>query len=436
MNNESKSNKLNEIFSSLKFNENQIYKKNKTSYNNSPKYHFINLTKTCTKSASSNDIYTQKNLIEKKLVGHLFLKELENYKNKNHKYFFIGSNRELNKLSFEKYTSFLWKNKCNENKEIQEKNKNFYFKRTSMLPYLYRNLHKKKMAKKIKNIFSKSNKEFFHSNLHKLKMNSSYDNKSPEFFNDDISFHQINIFKKSIFNINKNLDDKKDININIHKINKQKNNTGNKENNENSFLINKTGKNEYQITLKKNNSQLFLKNMSNNDKYSYRKFGFLNKNKFMKNNYFRENKRPDIKKVSLDLINHNKISKEHMLNNNNALLDYGKDDMNSIKINLADKKPLVKDEKNYKKINNINDKNVEDINNNQRPIIMKYQNNKEGISALINKNKGIEKDSKEESLFDEIEDEEINKKFNTNQINFFKFRKDIIEEPDLEEEID
>ena len=434
MNNESKSNKLNEIFSSLKFNENQINKKNKTSYNNSPKYNIINLTKTCTKSASLNDIYTQKDLIEKKLVGHLFLKELENSKNKNHKYFFIGSNRELNKLSFEKYTSYLWKNNCNGDKEIQEKNKNFYFKRT-MLPYLYRNLHKKKMAKKIKNIFSKSNKEFFHSNLNKLKINSSYDNKSLEHFNDDISFHQINIYKKNIFNINKDLADKND--INIHKMNKQKNNTGNKENNGNSFLINKTGKNEYQITLKKNNSQLFLKNMSNNDKYSYRKFGFLNKNKFMKNNYFRENKRPDIKKISLDLINHNKISKEHTLNNNNALLDYGKGDMNSIKINHIIKKPLIKDEKNYKKINNIKDKNVEGINNNQRPIIVKYQNNKEGISALINKNKGIEKDNKEEkSLFDEVEDEEINKKFNTNQINFFKFRKDIIEEPDLEEEID
>ena len=262
MNNESKSNKLNEIFSSLKFNENQNYKKNKTSYNNSPKYNIIHLTKTCTKSASLNDIFTQKDLIEKKLIGHLYLKELENSKNKNHKYFFIGSNSELNKLSFEKYTNYLWKNSYNGSNEIQEKNKNIFYKRTSMLPYLYRNLHKKKIAKKLKNIFSKSNKEFFHSNLHKLKMNSSYDNKSPEHFNDDISFHQFNIFKKS--NINKNLADKND--VNIHKINRQKNNSENKENTGNSFIINKTGKNEYQITLKKNNSQLFLKNLNNNDK--------------------------------------------------------------------------------------------------------------------------------------------------------------------------
>ena len=433
MNNESKSNKLNEIFSSLKFNENQNYKKNKTSYNNSPKYNIIHLTKTCTKSASLNDIFTQKDLIEKKLIGHLYLKELENSKNKNHKYFFIGSNSELNKLSFEKYTNYLWKNSYNGSNEIQEKNKNIFYKRTSMLPYLYRNLHKKKIAKKLKNIFSKSNKEFFHSNLHKLKMNSSYDNKSPEHFNDDISFHQFNIFKKS--NINKNLADKND--VNIHKINRQKNNSENKENTGNSFIINKTGKNEYQITLKKNNSQLFLKNLNNNDKYSYRKFGFLNKNQFMKNNYFKENKRPDIKKISLDLINHNKISKEHILNNNNALLDYGKDDMNSIKINHINNKPLIKDEKNYKKINNIKDKNDGVINNSSKPIIMKSQNNKEGILTLINKNKGFGKESMEENyLFDEDKDDEIDKIFNTNQINFFKFRKDIKEEPDLEEEID
>ena len=433
MNNESKSNKLNEIFSSLKFNENQNYKKNKTSYNNSPKYNIIHLTKTCTKSASLNDIFTQKDLIEKKLIGHLYLKELENSKNKNHKYFFIGSNSELNKLSFEKYTNYLWKNSYNGSNEIQEKNKNIFYKRTSMLPYLYRNLHKKKIAKKLKNIFSKSNKEFFHSNLHKLKMNSSYDNKSPEHFNDDISFHQFNIFKKS--NINKILADKND--VNIHKINRQKNNSENKENTGNSFIINKTGKNEYQITLKKNNSQLFLKNMNNNDKYSYRKFGFLNKNLFMKNNYFKENKRPDIKKISLDLINHNKISKEHILNNNNALLDYGKDDMNSIKINHINNKPLIKDEKNYKKINNIKDKNDGVINNSSKPIIMKSQNNKEGILTLINKNKGFGKESMEENyLFDEDKDDEIDKIFNTNQINFFKFRKDIKEEPDLEEEID
>ena len=433
MNNESKSNKLNEIFSSLKFNENQNYKKNKTSYNNSPKYNIIHLTKTCTKSASLNDIFTQKDLIEKKLIGHLYLKELENSKNKNHKYFFIGSNSELNKLSFEKYTNYLWKNSYNGSNEIQEKNKNIFYKRTSMLPYLYRNLHKKKIAKKLKNIFSKSNKEFFHSNLHKLKMNSSYDNKSPEHFNDDISFHQFNIFKKS--NINKILADKND--VNIHKINRQKNNSENKENTGNSFIINKTGKNEYQITLKKNNSQLFLKNLNNNDKYSYRKFGFLNKNLFMKNNYFKENKRPDIKKISLDLINHNKISKEHILNNNNALLDYGKDDMNSIKINHINNKPLIKDEKNYKKINNIKDKNDGVINNSSKPIIMKSQNNKEGILTLINKNKGFGKESMEENyLFDEDKDDEIDKIFNTNQINFFKFRKDIKEEPDLEEEID
>ena len=432
MNNESKSNKLNEIFSSLKFNENQNYKKNKTSYNNSPKYNIIHLTKTCTKSASLNDIFTQKDLIEKKLIGHLYLKELENSKNKNHKYFFIGSNSELNKLSFEKYTNYLWKNSYNGSNEIQEKNKNIFYKRTSMLPYLYRNLHKKKIAKKLKNIFSKSNKEFFHSNLHKLKMNSSYDNKSPEHFNDDISFHQFNIFKKS--NINKNLADKND--VNIHKINRQKNNSENKENTGNSFIINKTGKNEYQITLKKNNSQLFLKNLNNNDKYSYRKFGFLNKNQ-LKNNYFKENKRPDIKKISLDLINHNKISKEHILNNNNALLDYGKDDMNSIKINHINNKPLIKDEKNYKKINNIKDKNNGVINNSSKPIIMKSQNNKEGILTLINKNKGFGKESMEENyLFDEDKDDEIDKIFNTNQINFFKFRKDIKEEPDLEEEID
>jgi hypothetical protein len=301
-----------------------------------------------------------------------------------------------------------------------------------MLPYLYRNLHKKKIAKKLKNIFSKSNKEFFHSNLHKLKMNSSYDNKSPEHFNDDISFHQFNIFKKS--NINKNLADKND--VNIHKINRQKNNSENKENTGNSFIINKTGKNEYQITLKKNNSQLFLKNLNNNDKYSYRKFGFLNKNQ-LKNNYFKENKRPDIKKISLDLINHNKISKEHILNNNNALLDYGKDDMNSIKINHINNKPLIKDEKNYKKINNIKDKNDGVINNSSKPIIMKSQNNKEGILTLINKNKGFGKESMEENyLFDEDKDDEIDKIFNTNQINFFKFRQDIKEEPDLEEEID
>ena len=433
MNNESKSNKLNEIFSSLKFNENQNYKKNKTSYNNSPKYNIIHLTKTCTKSASLNDIFTQKDLIEKKLIGHLYLKELENSKNKNHKYFFIGSNSELNKLSFEKYTNYLWKNSYNGSNEIQEKNKNIFYKRTSMLPYLYRNLHKKKIAKKLKNIFSKSNKEFFHSNLHKLKMNSSYDNKSPEHFNDDISFHQFNIFKKS--NINKNLADKND--VNIHKINRQKNNSENKENTGNSFIINKTGKNEYQITLKKNNSQLFLKNLNNNDKYSYRKFGFLNKNLFMKNNYFKENKRPDIKKISLDLINHNKISKEHIFNNNNALLDYGKDDMNSIKINHINNKPLIKDENNYKKINNIKDKNDGVINNSSKPIIMKSQNNKEGILTLINKNKGFGKESMEENyLFDEDKDDEIDKIFNTNQINFFKFRKDIKEEPDLEEEID
>ena len=428
MNNESKSNKLNEIFSSLKFNENQNYKKNKTSYNNSPKYNIIHLTKTCTKSASLNDIFTQKDLIEKKLIGHLYLKELENSKNKNHKYFFIGSNSELNKLSFERYTNYLWKNSYNGSNEIQEKNKNIFYKRTSMLPYLYRNLHKKKIAKKLKNIFSKSNKEFFHSNLHKLKMNSSYDNKSPEHFNDDISFHQFNIFKKS--HINKILADKND--VNIHKINRQKNNSENKENTGNSFIINKTGKNEYQITLKKNNSQLFLKNLNNNDKYSYRKFGFLNKNQFMKNNYFKENKRPDIRKISLDLINHNKISKEHILNNNNALLDYGKDDMNSIKINHINNKPLIKDEKNYKKINNIKDKNDGVINNSSKPIIMKSQNNKEGILTLINKNKGFGKESMEENyLFDEDKDDEIDKIFNTNQINFFKFRKDIKEETDL-----
>jgi hypothetical protein len=303
-----------------------------------------------------------------------------------------------------------------------------------MLPYLYRNLHKKKIAKKLKNIFSKSNKEFFHSNLHKLKMNSSYDNKSPEHFNDDISFHQFNIFKKS--NINKNLADKND--VNIHKINKQKNNSENKENTGNSFIINKTGKNEYQITLKKNNSQLFLKNMNNNDNFGYKKSGFLNINQFLKNSYFKENKRPDIKKISLDLINHNKISKEHMLNNNNALLDYGKSEKNSIKLIHVNSKPLIKNAKNYKRIN-IKEKNDEVINNSSKPIIMKCQNNNERIPALLNKNKneGLEKENMEENyLVDEDKVDELDKIFNTNQINFFKFRQDIKEEPDLEEEID
>jgi hypothetical protein len=438
MNNESKSNKLNEIFSSLKFNENQNYKKNKTSYNNSPKYNIIHLTKTCTKSASLNDIFTQKDLIEKNLIGHLYLKELDNSQNKKQKYFFIGSNRELNKLSFEKYTNYLWKNSYNGSKEMQDKNKHIFLKRTSMLPYLYRNLQKKKLAKKIKNIFSKSNKEFFQSNLRKLKMNSSYDNKSQEHFSDDISFHQSNISKKSIFNIYKNLVDKKDININIHKINGQKNNNGNKENIGNSFVINKTGKNEYQITLKKNNSQLFLKNMNNNDNFGYKKSGFLNINQFLKNSYFKENKRPDIKKISLDLINHNKISKEHMLNNNNALLDYGKSEKNSIKIIHVNNKPLIKNAKNYKKIN-IKEKNDEVINNSSKPIIMKCQNNNERIPALLNKNKneGLEKENMEENyLVDEDKVDELDKIFNTNQINFFKFRQDIKEEPDLEEEID
>ena len=427
MNNESKSNKLNEIFSSLKFNENQNLKKNKTSYNKSHKYNITHLAKTYTKSASLNDIFTQKDLVEKKLMGLLYLKELENAKNKDHKYFFIGSKRELNKLSFEKYTNYLWKNNSNGSKESQEKNKNVYFKGASMLPYLYRNLHKKKMAKKIKNLFSKSNKEFSGSNLNKLKINSSYDNKSTEHLIDDFSFHQINVFKKTIFNINKNLDDKND--IKIHKINRQKKHKGNKENIENSFLINKIGKNEYQITIKKNNSQLSLKNMNNNDKYNFKKFGFMTKN------YFIQNKRPEIKKISLDLINHNKISREHMLNNNNALLDYGKDDMNSIKI--FNHKPLIKDDKNFIKINNIKYKNDGYKNNSSKPIIIKSQNNNEGTSTLINNNKGIEKENLDENyLLDDVEDDEIDKVFNTNQINFFKFRKDIKEEPDLEEEID
>ena len=417
----------NEIFSSLKFNENQYLKKNKTSYNKSHKYNITHLAKTYTKSASLNDIFTQKDLVEKKLMGLLYLKELENAKNKDHKYFFIGSKRELNKLSFEKYTNYLWKNNSNGSKESQEKNKNVYFKGASMLPYLYRNLHKKKMAKKIKNLFSKSNKEFSGSNLNKLKINSSYDNKSTEHLNDDFSFHQINVFKKTIFNINKNLDDKND--IKIHKINRQKKHKGNKENIENSFLINKIGKNEYQITIKKNNSQLSLKNMNNNDKYNFKKFGFMTKN------YFIQNKRPEIKKISLDLINHNKISREHMLNNNNALLDYGKDDMNSIKI--FNHKPLIKDDKNFIKINNIKYKNDGYKNNSSKPIIIKSQNNNEGTSTLINNNKGIEKENLDENyLLDDVEDDEIDKVFNTNQINFFKFRKDIKEEPDLEEEID
>ena len=59
------------------------------------------------------------------------------------------------------------------------------------------------------------------------------------------------------------------------------------------------------------------------------------------------------------------------------------------------------------------------------------RNEKEISGDLNNKKDGDKKDEIVENFLSEEEQEKL---FNTNQKNFYKFRKDIKEEPDLEED--
>jgi hypothetical protein len=161
--------------------------------------------------------------------------------------------------------------------------------------------------------------------------------------------------------------------------------------------------------LKKNNSELSLAlsqdiNYSNSDNLLNNKYSKNNKNIFRKKNSLNEN---IIKKL-----------------------------IQKVRANIVDIKNNNK-EKNLLKNANMNIQINSSINNgktNKMRIILKNKENY--FKKKINENNYKSQKNEGQKNFISNEGEEQEKLFNTNQKYFFKFRKDIIEEPDLEEETD
>ena len=397
------SNRLNGLLTILKLNNNRNLQKKKISYISHK------LLKDY-KSVSSNNIYKSTDLIKKKNTDdNLHLK--------------IACFRKNINSSYDKMQGS-WQGN------------NTFYKKKSILPYLYRNLQKKK------NI----NKYFA---VHHKKMNSTDFDKRL----------RINLSFKSMKNNNAKIDGYNNFDININKaidynqhlyrtkfqiknpikINKDKNSEMKKR-----YLVNQIDLGDY---FKNNNSRLFPNDgeMFFNENYSI----LLNEKNFKKELdnkdfkrkiYSHENKTQDVVNNEKNSLNNSKKSlfnltnkKFILMNENNIKLIQNDNEKaeknNNIKLNnriILKKQKIIKNDLNKVEIN---DENVKDNINLQ-------EIGKDKIEPLLNI-KEIEKEKdKNENNKEFFLDDEQEKLFNTNQKDFFKFRNDIIEEPDLEEEID
>ena len=421
MKEESNSNILNGILNIINISESQIQKKNKTSY-----YKFFISHKPLKnlKSTSLNNIYTQKYNTNSKIPQNLYLKDLENSKYNYKKYFLKNKSNKILSQN----------NSINKYQTIND----FVIKKKSSLPYLYRNLHKNVSIK--------------HLNEHRKKMNSTDFDKFPFNNKNDISFFSENL-KNNFINKNDSKENKdyKLVNNKLKLIyNKTKYNKDNKgkiKNNKNEknvdfgYSINKIDLGSF---LKKNNSDIFFKaniklfNNDNSEKLlSDRTIKKEKEIKNIKNNNFL-NKKNDLEMKNKNRNKYNSKTLTNIINNKEQVKNLIK---NKIKIKNEEKVTKIS------KINIINDKNKENSitkkDDNENNIIKNIINNSKNNLSLDEKeilsyNKECESERKEENEIenDLIFNEEQEKIFNTNQKNFFKFRKDIKEDPDLEGEED
>ena len=421
MKDEVNSNILNGILNIININENQIQKKNKTSY-----YKFFISHKPLknSKSTSLNNINTQKDIISSNLPGYLDLKDLENSKYNYKKYFIKNKSNKIQSQN----------NSINKYKTI---NNGYYIKKKSSLPYLYRNLHK-----------NVSNK---HLNLQRKKMNSTDFDKFQINNKNDISFFSENLKNNNFISKNdrkgkdKEYKDYKLVNNKLKLIyNKTKYNKSNKgiiKNNKDEKMGYSINKIDLGSFLKKNNSDIFFSEDINEKLLSDRTIKKEKENKNIKNNNYLN------KKKDLEIKNKNKYNSKTVTNNFNNNKEQENNLLNNkIKLNIKNGEKVAK----ISKLNIINDKSKENIiikkeenKNNIIKIILSNNNSKSNLSLdereiLPYNIKECESERKEENDIknDLILNEEQEKIFNTNQKNFFKFRKDIKEEPDLEGEED
>ena len=418
MKNGKNSNKLNGILNIINISsDNQIQKKNKTSYY---KFFISNKPLKITKSASLNIIYIKKEkATNSKLQGYLYLKDLENSKYINYKKYFIKNNKS-NKI--------INKNSSTDKYKTIQKNENNYIKKYSSLPYLYRNLHKKNVSNRFLNIQRIMNStdigKFQINNIDEFSLSHHLKNN----YIDKNDSKLINNKLKHIYN-----------NTKYNKINKIKimNNNDKK-----IGFINRIDLGKF---LKKNNSVIdFNSDKKMNYNYdinenilSYRGLKKEKQNKKNKNNnYFNGKKDIEIKNFSKTLLNPQKKPKIQKIKWQNLI-------NKNIKLNIKNSENSSRN----LKINNINDKYKESIlqtenkifknvikkNNSKNELSIDYQNDRETISTNKNEFERRNNDEIEKDIFISEDQEKL---FNTNQKNFYKFRKDIKEEPDLEEDID
>ena len=190
-------------------------------------------------------------------------------------------------------------------------------------------------------------------------------------------------------------------------------------------------------TAKLNNKRIFLQNSINN---------MQKINKFENNTNYNSFKKTQIKKVTQShqkIINQFKDPKNpystfwpnHILDTRFKMELGIKGFVNGIPIlNIKKKKINYKinnKENNNKKINNNKNKQKEIKKKNSNNFISKDNNNN---NNLINENNNDNINNKEDIDEDIIIDDKLDNIFNTNQKDFFKFRKDIKEEPENEED--
>ena len=156
----------------------------------------------------------------------------------------------------------------------------------------------------------------------------------------------------------------------------------------------------------------FWENIKLFNKKDYYTSKVLNKNK---QNYYNKNQKKDFVSINSDKPNHNNIYYNNFMD---------KKGNKKIKENQNNKKDLIK--RDYL-INN-NNLNVNNINN-----IIGNNNNNE-IQNKENDKYKEDKNNNEDNENNDNFNEEKEKLFYTNQKNFFKVRKDIIEEPEYLEE--
>ena len=407
MKNEKNSNKLNNLLYIININENIIQKRNETSYK-----FFVNNKKMKNKNTSSSfkNIYLRKEGNNKKLPGYLYIKDFENTKYFNN--ILVGNinpNISNSNISFNKY------------KTIQ-KNNYISIKKKSTLPYLYRNLYKKNISNKFLN--------FQKAKINPINITKLSDNNSKE-----SSFLPDSNLKNIFFNKNDNISLSNKIRkiysrIKYNKLNKTKIDNNNNINNR-RYPINKP---EFENLLRKNNSEIYYNrdlmiNTNKENEMSLSDRAFKKDKKYKKNNFiYDKDKTLEFKRNLKDFSNSKSILNEKNIS-----------DININKLNLKKSEnttnnDIIKDIKIIKIKESKNYINKKIINNNPRnDTSNECENERETMSNNMNE---IEENLKDEKEKDINIDDEQDKLFNTNQKNFFKFRKDIKEEPELEEDIE